>query len=69
MLKAKIGSEEASLHGLPCDFYIWYESRYVRGESSKWIKGRSQLYYSLRNCKDKKEFIKVCREVWNNNQK
>ena len=64
-----IGSYKEEIHlsvqGGPSDFYLYDKSRHVPW--SKWIKGQSGDYYSLKNTIDSRhrmEFIKLFNELF-----
>lgn len=53
--------------GRPTDFYIWInENEKTRSKTSKWIRGKVNLYseLSVLHKKDKKEFIKKLYEIY-----
>jgi hypothetical protein len=53
------------LIGKGTDFYVWINED-GRGESSKWIKGRtaSKEYYKIKNEKDKNKQIQMIKELY-----
>lgn len=56
---------QRSVHGKPSNFYLYDQSR--NPPWSKWIKGQSGDFYSLRNTIDDKhrvEFIKLFNELF-----